>query len=107
VAEPGTAEAAPNRHALAADGRTSPVPERVETGEPEEGVDTTRVMQLTFLTTLAVGVPLVVALSVLVTLPTWEARAEFAVRVGALIWLVTGLGFYVRERRRDDPPESP
>ncbi|WP_135820646.1 DUF5822 domain-containing protein [Halostella litorea] len=80
------------------------MPERVDTADPGEGVDTTRVMQLTFLTTLAVGVPLVVALSLFVTLPTWRARAEFAVRVGALIWLVTGIGFYVRERREIGGP---
>jgi len=69
------------------------VPERVETTDPE-GVDTTWVMQVTFVVTLAAGVPLVVLLSSFAELPTWGARAEFAVRVGALVWLVTALVVY-------------
>jgi hypothetical protein len=74
------------------------VPERVETTDPE-GVDHTWVMQVTFVATLAAGVPLVVALSTLAELPTWAARAEFAVRVGALVWLVTAVGVYGYARR--------
>ena len=69
-------------------------------GTPPDEVDYTRVMQLTFVTTILAGVPLVVALSLFVTLPTWAARAEFAVRVGALVWLLTGVGIFLRERRR-------
>ena len=69
-------------------------------GTPPDEVDYTRVMQLTFVTTILLGVPLVVALSLFATLPTWAARAEFAVRVGALVWLVTGIGIFLRERRR-------
>ena len=69
------------------------MPERVETTDPE-GVDTTWVMQVTFVVTLAAGVPLVVLLSSFAELPTWGARAEFAVRVGALVWLVTALVVY-------------
>lgn len=78
------------------------MPERVDDGEPTapDEVDYTRVMQLTFLTTLVAGVPVVVVLSLFVSLPTWADRAEFAVRVGALLWLLTGTGLYVRERRR-------
>ena len=78
------------------------MPERVDDGEPVErdGVDYTHVMQLTFLTTILAGVPLVVALSLFVTLPTWADRAEFVIRVGALLWLVTGTALFVRERRR-------
>lgn len=69
------------------------VPQRVETTDPD-GVDHTWVMQVTFVLTLAAGVPLVVGLSVLADLPTWGARAEFAVRVGAVVWLATALGVY-------------
>lgn len=69
------------------------MPERVETTDPE-GVDHTWVMQVTFVVTLAAGVPLVVALSALANLSTWSARAAFAVRVGAVVWLVTALGVY-------------
>jgi hypothetical protein len=74
------------------------VPERVETTDPD-GVDHTWVMQVTFLATLAGGVPLVAGLSTQVVLPTWEARAAFAVRVGALVWLLTALAVYAYARR--------
>jgi hypothetical protein len=84
------------------------VPKRVDAGDAEDAahgtppdeVDYTRVMQLTFVTTILAGVPLVVVLSLFATLPTWTARAGFAVRVGALVWLVTGVGIFLRERRR-------
>jgi hypothetical protein len=69
------------------------VPQRVETTDPD-GVDHTWVMQVTFVLTLAAGVPLVVGLSAVAELPTWSARAEFAVRVGAVVWLLTALGVY-------------
>ena len=67
-----------------------------ETGErpAEEGVDTTWVMQTTFVLTIAVGAPLVAALSAFVALPDWNARAEFAIRVGAIIWFCTALCVY-------------
>lgn len=74
------------------------MPERVETTDPD-GVDTTWVMQTTFVVTIAAGVPLVVVLSAFADLPTWAARAEFAVRVGALVWFVTALGVYAYARR--------
>ena len=84
------------------------MPERIDSGDvedaahgtPPDEVDYTRVMQLTFVTTILAGVPLVVVLSLFATLPTWTARAGFAVRVGALVWLVTGVGIFLRERRR-------
>ena len=69
------------------------MPDHVETTDPE-GVDTTWVMQVTFIVTLAVGVPLVAALSLAVELPTWYDRAEFAVRVGAFVWFVTAISVY-------------
>lgn len=78
------------------------MPERVDDGDTgmQNGVDHTYVMQLTFLITILAGVPLVVVLSLFVTLPTWTDRAAFVVRVGALLWLVTGTGLFLRERRR-------
>lgn len=77
------------------------MPEPVETTDPE-GVDYTWVMQVTFVATLVTGVPLVVVLSQFATLPTWGARAEFAVRVGALVWLVTAFAVYVYARVHQD-----
>lgn len=75
------------------------MPEPVETTDPE-GVDYTWVMQVTFLVTLAVGVPAVAVLSLVVALPTWEAKASFAARVGAIVWFVTAIGVYGYARRR-------
>ena len=66
------------------------MPERVETTDPE-GVDYGWVMQTTFVTTILVGAPTVALLSTTVTLPTWGSRAEFAVRVGAVIWILTAI----------------
>ncbi|WP_435063859.1 DUF5822 domain-containing protein [Halobaculum sp. EA56] len=73
------------------------MPERVETTDPE-GVDYGWVMQATFVVTVTVGAALVAALSAFVALPTWEARAGFAVRVGAVVWIVTALGAYYYEK---------
>lgn len=80
------------------------MPEPVETSDPD-GVDYGRVMQLTFVVTILAGAPLVALLSIPFSLPTWGARAEFAIRMGAVIWFVTGIGVYVRERRRVEPAE--
>ena len=76
------------------------MPERVGRTEPE-GVDYGRVMQITFVATIVVGAPLVALLSTGVELPTWGARAGFAVRVGAVVWLVTGVTVYAIERRQN------
>jgi hypothetical protein len=77
------------------------VPERVGSTDPE-GVDYGRVMQITFVATIVVGAPLVALLSAGADLPSWEARAGFAVRVGAVVWLVTGVTVYAIERRQTD-----
>jgi len=66
------------------------VPERVETSTPD-GVDYGWVMQMTFISAILVGVPIIALLSTAVDLPTWGARAEFAIRVGAPVWLLTSL----------------
>jgi hypothetical protein len=73
--------------------------EPVETTDPD-GVDHAWVMQTTFVATILVGAPVVAVLSVGQSLPTWGARALFAVRVGALVWFVTAVAVYAVARRR-------
>lgn len=82
-----------------------PVPTRVddpteptETTDPE-GVDYGWVMQVTFVVTIIVGAPIVALLSAGTTLPTWEARVSFAVRVGAIVWLCTAIAVFLYARR--------
>jgi membrane protein YdbS with pleckstrin-like domain len=79
------------------------VPEPVETHDPE-GVDYGWVMQTTFVVTIVVGAPIVALIAWLVgvSLPTWAARAEFAVRVGAVVWFVVAVGVFLYARRMDD-----
>ncbi|WP_425498675.1 DUF5822 domain-containing protein [Haloplanus salilacus] len=77
------------------------MPQRVDRTDPE-GVDFGWVMQVTFVATIVVGAPLVAALSTTTPLPTWDARAVFAVRVGALVWFVTALLAYVYARHATD-----
>jgi hypothetical protein len=70
-----------------------PVPDVTRTNP--EGVDYGWVMQVTFVLTILVGAPLVGVLSLVEpTLSSWEARAGFALRVGALVWLVTAVLTY-------------
>lgn len=86
----------PDRHGLPDRLERRTVPERVESTDPE-GVDYGWVMQMTFVVTVTAGAVLVAALSAFVTLPTWGARASFAIRVGAVIWIVTALAAYYYE----------
>ena len=51
-------------------------------------------MELTFVLTVVVGTPVVAVLSLFASLPTWPNWALFAVRVGAVVWLVTTLFVY-------------
>jgi uncharacterized membrane protein (DUF485 family) len=81
------------------------VPERVESTNPD-GVDFGWVMQITFVTTILVGAPVVAALSAFVRLPTWGARVGFAVRVGAAVWLVTIVVAYLYARRTAGEPDT-
>lgn len=69
----------------------------VRTTDPE-GVDYGWVMQVTFITTIFAGTPIVTVLSVFADLPTWPDRALFAVRVGAVVWLVTLIAVYLYAR---------
>ena len=64
-------------------------------------VDYAWVMQVTFVTTIVVGAPVVAVASLFFSLPTWPDRAEFAIRVGALVWLVTALSVYTYARTND------
>lgn len=72
----------------------------VETSDPE-GVDYGWVMQTTFVLTILVGAPAVALLSVRTTLPTWGARVEFAIRVGAVVWLLVAIVVFLYARRTD------
>jgi hypothetical protein len=102
---------APNRHTLALAVEGANV-QPVEQSDPE-GVDYGWVMQTTFVVTILVGAPLVAALSTGVTLPTWEARISFAVRVGAVVWFLTAVAVFLYARRTEagdggsDPDEIP
>jgi hypothetical protein len=75
------------------------VPQEVTRTDPE-GVDYGWVMQVTFITSIIVGVPTVAVLSVPVTLPTWAERAQFAVSVGAAVWFVVGCLVYLYASRK-------
>lgn len=76
------------------------MPEPVETHDPE-GVDYGWVMQTTFVVTIVVGAPVVALIAWVsgITLPTWAARAEFAIRVGALVWFVVAIAVFLYARR--------
>ncbi len=76
------------------------MPEPVETTSPD-GIDYGWVMQVTFIMTILVGAPIVGLLSVFADLPTWASRAEFAVRVGAVVWLVIAIGVFVYAKRQE------
>ncbi|MFC7076508.1 MULTISPECIES: DUF5822 domain-containing protein [Haloarcula] len=71
----------------------------VEHTDPD-GVDFGWVMQVTFVTTILVGSPIVAVASIPLTLSTWTARALFAVRVGAVVWFLTAIGVYLYARYR-------
>ena len=81
------------------------MPTRVETTDPE-GVDFGWVMQTTFVLTIVLGAPLVALLSTGAELATWSARATFALRVGAVVWILTAVGVYLYARRRVDSPDG-
>ncbi len=81
------------------------VPDPVERTDPE-GVDYGWVMQTTFVLTVVTGAPLVGLLALTRPLPTWSARATFAVRVGAAVWAVTALLVYLYARRRQGPDDG-
>ena len=69
-----------------------------ETTNPD-GVDYGWVMQTTFVVTILTGAPVVALLSTGTELPTWGARASFAVRVGAPIWFLTAVAVFAYAKR--------
>ena len=75
------------------------MPEHVETTSPD-GVDYGWVMQTTFVATILVGAPVVAVLSTGAALPSWADRVEFAIRVGAPVWLVTAVGVFAYAKRK-------
>lgn len=75
-----------------------PKPEHVETTSPD-GVDYGWVMQVTFVLTIIVGAPLVAVLSLGTRLDTWSEQAAFAIRVGAVIWIITAVAVFLYARR--------
>ncbi|MFB6167645.1 MAG: DUF5822 domain-containing protein [Haloferacaceae archaeon] len=83
------------------------MPETVEEADPD-GVDYGWVMQVTFVLTILVGAPVVAVLSLSVTLPTWGARAAFAVRVGAVVWVLVAVAVFLYARRAaaESPEET-
>ena len=82
------------------------MPERVATTDPD-GVDFGWVMQVTFVTTILVGAPVVALLSTQATLPSWGSRVSFAVRVGAVVWILVGVSVYLYARKQEsDPADS-
>ncbi len=82
------------------------MPEAVEEVDPE-GVDYGWVMQVTFVLTILAGAPVVAILSAGTQLQTWGARAAFAVRVGAVVWIVVAVAVYLYARRAAGAGESP
>lgn len=74
------------------------MPDPVETTDPE-GIDYGWVMQATFVLTIAIGAPVVAALSVGTPLDSWDERVSFAVRVGAVVWVLVALSVYGYARR--------
>lgn len=82
------------------------MPERAERTDPD-GVDFGWVMQVTFVVTILLGAPLVALLSLTTELPTWGARAAFAIRVGAVVWFLTAIGtFGYAKRFKEDDRDS-
>jgi len=71
----------------------------VERTDPD-GVDFGWVMQVTFVTTILVGAPIVAVASAGTALTTWTERALFAVRVGAVVWFLTAVCVYLYARYR-------
>lgn len=71
-----------------------------------DGLDYGWIMQMTFVVTILVGVPIVTILSLFTTLPTWSDRAVFAIRVGSAIWFVTLLGTFAYAKRNFDPSDD-
>ena len=75
------------------------MPTHVETTDPD-GIDYGWVMQTTFVLTIIVGAPIVALLSTPFELVTWGQRANFAIRVGAVVWLCLGVSVFLYAKHR-------
>lgn len=75
------------------------MPEPVERFDPP-GIDYAWIMQVTFVTTILIGAPVVALASTRVALPTWGERAQFAIGIGAVVWFVVALVVFAVARRR-------
>jgi len=67
-----------------------------------EGIDYGWIMQVTFITSIVVGAPVVALLSTGVELQTWPERAQFAAGVGSVVWFVTAGTLYLYARRNQE-----
>lgn len=65
-----------------------------------EGIDYGWIMQVTFVTSIVVGAPVVALLSIPVSLDTWPERARFALGVGSVVWIVVAIGVFLYARRK-------
>lgn len=77
------------------------MPVKTEEYTPD-GIDYGWILQITFILTILIGAPITALLGIYVELPTWNDRAEFAIRVGAVIWFLTAviiLGYTKYNRR--------
>ncbi len=65
-----------------------------------DGIDYGWVMQVTFVTSIIVGAPIVAILSIPATLPTWTDRAQFAIGIGSMVWFVVGIVVFLYARQK-------
>lgn len=69
------------------------MPTKIGATSPD-GVDYGWVLQVTFITTIILGVPIVAVAAMPFELTTWGQRANFAIRMGAVVWLGTSIVVY-------------
>lgn len=64
------------------------------TGMTDTEVDFGWVLEVTFVVTVVIGVPVVAVGSLVYRLDTWWDRVTFAIPVAALVWLTTAVAVY-------------
>lgn len=66
-----------------------------------QDIDYGWIMQVTFVTSIVIGAPLVALLSVPVTLDTWTERVQFVVAIGSMVWFAVAIvvSLYARQNR--------
>lgn len=65
-----------------------------------EAVNYRWIMEVTFVVTVLVGVPLIAVASAFITLDDWATRVRFATTLAAIVWIGTAAGAYLVARRR-------